>query len=106
MMKHYPLLLHKFLAEKSKIPSLVETILYMNLELYSLKRQDQNFRSVLLLIKEAFFKHGEKEALRSCVKALNFCSIESKGELKDFACNQLKYLEDELIAKLRYAFKE
>ncbi|CAL1403339.1 unnamed protein product [Linum trigynum] len=106
MMKHYPLLLRKFLAEKSKIPSLVETILYMNLELYSLKRQDQNFRSVLLLIKEAFFKHGEKEALRSCVKALNFCSVESKGELKDFACNQLKYLEDELIAKLRSAFKE
>ncbi|CAN0857602.1 Sister-chromatid cohesion protein 3 [Linum grandiflorum] len=106
MMKSYPLLLRKYVAEKSKIPSLVETILYMNLELYSLKRQDENFRSVLLLIKEAFFKHGEKEALRSCVKALNFCSIESKGELKDFSCNQLKYLEDELIAKLKSALKE
>ncbi|CAN1851747.1 Sister-chromatid cohesion protein 3, partial [Linum perenne] len=106
MMKNYPLLLRKFVAEKSKIPSLVETILYMNLELYSLKRQEQNFRSVLLLIKEAFFKHGEREALRSCVKALNFCTIESKGELKDFSCSQLKYLEDELIAKLKSALKE
>ena len=44
--------------------------------------------------------------MRSCVKALNFCSMESKGELKDFSCNQLKYLEDELIAKLQSALKE
>lgn len=57
-------------------------------------------------MKEAFFKHGEKEALRSCVKAIKFCTTESQGELKDFACNILKNLEDELIAKLRSAMKE
>lgn len=67
---------------------------------------DQNFKSVLQLIKEAFFKHGEKDSLRSCVKAVNFCASESRGELKDFAQNQLKELEDELIAKLRSAMNE
>lgn len=66
----------------------------------------QNFRSVLQLIKEAFFKHGEKEALRSCVKAINFCSTESQGELQDFARSELKELEDGLIAKLKAAIKE
>ncbi|XP_065861246.1 sister-chromatid cohesion protein 3 [Euphorbia lathyris] len=106
MMKSYPLLLRKFMADKAKIPSLLEIIVHMNLELYSLKRQEQNFRNVLQLMKEAFFKHGEKEALRSCVKALKFCSSESQGELKDFACNELKNLEDELITKLKSAMKE
>ncbi|XP_075642454.1 sister-chromatid cohesion protein 3 [Castanea sativa] len=106
MMKNYPLLLRKFMADKGKAPSLVEIILHTNLELYSLKRQEQNFRSVLQLIKEAFFKHGEKEALRSCVKAINFCSTESQGELQDFARSELKELEDGLIAKLKAAIKE
>ncbi|KAJ9171896.1 hypothetical protein P3X46_015198 [Hevea brasiliensis] len=106
MMKNYPLLLRKFMADKAKVPSLVEIIMHMNLELYSLKRQEQNFKNVLQLMKEAFFKHGEKEALRSCVKAIKFCSTDSQGELKDFGCNILKNLEDELIAKLRSAMKE
>jgi cohesin complex subunit SA-1/2 len=66
----------------------------------------QSFKSVLQLMKEAFFKHGEKEALRSCVRAINFCSTESQGELQDFARNELKELEDELIAKLKAAIKE
>ncbi|XVF73244.1 hypothetical protein PTKIN_Ptkin12aG0185900 [Pterospermum kingtungense] len=106
MMKNYPLLLRKFMADKAKLPSLVEIILYMNLELYSLKRQEQNFRTILQLIKDAFFKHGEKDALRSCVKAIKFCSTESRGELQDFARNKLKELEDELIDKLKSAIKE
>ncbi|CAK9185210.1 unnamed protein product [Ilex paraguariensis] len=106
MMKNYPQLLRKFMADKEKISSLVEIILHMNLELYSLKRQEQNFKTVLQLMKEAFFKHVEKDALRSCVKAINFCSTESRGELKDFAQNKLKELEDELIAKLKSAIKD
>ncbi|EXC34668.1 hypothetical protein L484_020437 [Morus notabilis] len=106
MMKNYPLLLRKFMADKAKVPSLVEIILHMNLELYSLKRQEQNFKNVLQLIKEAFFKHGEKDALRSCVQAINFCSVESQGELQDFARSKLKEVEDELVAKLKSAMKE
>lgn len=105
MLKNYPLLLRKFMADKAKVPSLVEIIAYMNLEIYSLKRQEQNFKTVLQLIKDAFFKHGEKEALRSCVKAVMFCSSDSQGELQDFAHNKLKDIEDELIAKLKSALK-
>ncbi|KAI6674695.1 hypothetical protein NL676_002601 [Syzygium grande] len=106
MMKSYPQLLRKFMADKAKIPSLIEIIVHMKLELYSLKRQEQSFKSILKLVKEAFFKHGEKDALRSCVKAMNYCSAESQGELQDFARNQLKELEDELIAKVKSAIKE
>lgn len=61
---------------------------------------------VLHLVKEAFLKHGEKDALRCCVKAMNFCSSESRGELQDFAQSKLKELEDELIDKLKSAMKE
>lgn len=57
-------------------------------------------------MKEAFFKHGDKDPLRACVKAINFCCIESQGELQDFARNKLKELEDELTAKLKSAIKE
>ncbi|PON96681.1 Coatomer beta subunit [Trema orientale] len=106
MMKNYPLLLRKFMADKAKVPSLVEIIVHMNLELYSLKRQEQNFKNVLQLMKDAFFKHGEKEALRSCVKAFNFCSMESQGELQDFARTKLKEVEDEIVAKVKSAIKE
>ncbi|XP_058083552.1 sister-chromatid cohesion protein 3 [Magnolia sinica] len=106
MMKSYPQLLRKFLADKTKVSSLVEIILYLKLELYSLKRQEQNFKTVLQLIKDAFFKHGEKTTLRSCVKAITFCSAESKAELQDFAQNKLKELENELIVKLKFAMKD
>lgn len=41
MMKTYPPLLRKFMPEKDKVAPLVEIIVHMNLELYSLKRQEQ-----------------------------------------------------------------
>ncbi|KAH9612413.1 hypothetical protein KSS87_005628 [Heliosperma pusillum] len=106
MMKNYGQLLRKYVGDKTKAPPLVEIVLYMNLELYSLKRQEQNFKTVLQLMKEAFFKHGDKDTLRTCVKAMNFCSVESKGELQEFANNKLKELEDELLSKLKIAMKE
>lgn len=65
----------------------------------------QNFKNVLQLMKEAFFKHGDKDPLRACMKAINFCCTESQGELQDFARNKLKELEDEVIAKLKFAIK-
>lgn len=106
MMNSYPLLLRKFISDKAKVSSLVEIVLYMNLEYYSLKRQEQNFKNLLQLIKEAFFKHGDKDPLRACVKAIDFCCLESQGELQDFARNKLKELEDEIIVKLKSAIKE
>lgn len=66
----------------------------------------QNFKNVLQLIKEAFFKHGDKDTLRACVMAINFCCIGSQGELQDFARNKLKELEYEVITKLKSAIKE
>lgn len=106
MMKNYPQLLRKFMPDKDKVAPLVEIMLHMNLELYSLKRQEQNFRAILKLMREAFFKHGEKDNLRACVKAIKFCSTESQGELQDFAQNQIKDLEDDLVAKLKSAMKD
>ncbi|KAE9585307.1 hypothetical protein Lalb_Chr25g0287581 [Lupinus albus] len=105
LMKSYPLLLQKFISDKEKVSSLVEIILYMDLELYSLKRQGQSFKNILQRIKEAFFKHGDKDTLRACVKAINFCCEESQGDLQDLAHNKLKELEDELISKLKSAIK-
>lgn len=66
----------------------------------------QNFKNVLQLIKEAFFKHGEKEALRSCLKAIDLCCTESPGDLQDFSRNKLKELEDELFEKLKHAMRK
>ncbi|XP_057532068.1 sister-chromatid cohesion protein 3 isoform X2 [Amaranthus tricolor] len=106
MMKNYPQLLRKYVADNAKAPSLVQIVQYMNLELYSLKRQEQNFKTVLQLMKEAFFKHGDKETLRSCIQAMHFCCVECKGELQEFANNKLKEVEDELMEKLKAAVKE
>ncbi|ESW35037.1 hypothetical protein PHAVU_001G201200 [Phaseolus vulgaris] len=106
MMKSYPLLLRKYISDKAKVSSLVEIVLHMNLEYYSLKRQEQNFKNLLQLMKDAFFKHGDKDPLRACMKAINFCCMESQGELQDFVRIKLKELEDEIIAKLKSAIKE
>ncbi|KAF5785128.1 putative armadillo-like helical, stromalin conservative domain, cohesin subunit Scc3/SA [Helianthus annuus] len=106
MMKNYPQLMRKYMADKTKVPSLLEIISHMDLELYSLKSQEQKFKTLLQLMKEAFFKHGDKDALRSCVKAINYCTTRSQGELQDYAQNKLKELEDELISKLKTALKE
>lgn len=106
MMKNYPQLLRKFMADKAKVSSLVEIVMFMKLELYSLKRQEQTFKAAVRLIKDAFFMNGEKEALRSCVKAITFCASESKGELQDFSRGKLKDLEDTLFDKLTSAIKE
>lgn len=66
----------------------------------------QKFKTLLQLIKDTFFKHGDKDALRSCVKALNYCTTRSQGELQDFAQNKLKEVEDELIGKMKAAIRD
>ncbi|KAL3324324.1 hypothetical protein AABB24_038478 [Solanum stoloniferum] len=76
-----------------------------NKKKYYTKAQ-KNFTSAVLLKKKAFLKHGVKEALRSCVKALNFCATVSCGELQNFALNKFKGIEDELVIKLKSALKE
>ncbi|CAH9111509.1 unnamed protein product [Cuscuta epithymum] len=106
MMKSYPLLLRKFMVDQIKLPYLLQIIDHMNLELYSLKSQNQNFTSTLTLLKDAFFKYGEKDVLRSFVRAINYCAAESRGELQDFAHNLLKEIENELLVKLKSAVKE
>ncbi|ERN16836.1 hypothetical protein AMTR_s00057p00122610 [Amborella trichopoda] len=106
LIKSYPQLLRKFIADKTKVSSLCEIILYLKLELYSLKRQEPNFCSTLQLIKEAFFKHGEIEILRSGIKALDFCARESQADLQDFAQNKFKELEDESLLKLTSVFSQ
>ena len=41
LMKSYPQLLQKYIADKAKISPLVEIIMLLKLELYTLKRQEQ-----------------------------------------------------------------
>ena len=41
MMENYPLLLHKFMADKGKVSSLVEIVLHTDLGLYSSMRQEE-----------------------------------------------------------------
>ncbi|XP_042433098.1 sister-chromatid cohesion protein 3-like [Zingiber officinale] len=106
MMKKYPQLLHKYIADKAKISSLVEIMGLLKLELFSLQRQDQNFKAILELIVDAFFKHGEKDTLRSCIRVITFCSTDSPADLQDYAQNKLKDLENDLIIKLKAAIKE
>ena len=66
----------------------------------------QHFKTAIDLIADAFFKHGEKGPLRSCIKAIIFCCTECQADLKDYAENKLKNLEDELVLKVRTAIKE
>ncbi|CAN1751930.1 Sister-chromatid cohesion protein 3 [Linum perenne] len=62
--------------------------------------------SMLLENAGVFFQHEEREALRSCVKALVFCLKHSEGTLTDFPRKQLESLEAKLIDELKTALKD
>lgn len=63
----------------------------------------QNFTTVLQLIKEAFFKHGDENTLKSCIKGLAFAANESQADLQDSANQILKETADDLLVKVRSA---
>ncbi|KAJ3681089.1 hypothetical protein LUZ60_015578 [Juncus effusus] len=106
MLKSYPYLLQKFISDKAKVSPLIDMLSLLKLEMYSFKRQEQNFRAVIDLIYDAFFKHGDKASLRSCIKSIVFCSTEGQADLQDYTLSKLNDLESELIIKLKNAIKE
>uniref|UniRef100_A0A0A9A2B4 Stromal antigen, putative n=1 Tax=Arundo donax TaxID=35708 RepID=A0A0A9A2B4_ARUDO len=106
LLTRYPQLLRKYVSDKAKISPLVDLMIILKLEMYSYKRQEKNFKAAIDLIFDAFFKHGDKDTLRSCIKSITFCCIECQADLKDYAENKLKNLEDELVLKVKNAIKE
>uniref|UniRef100_A0ACD5WVP7 Uncharacterized protein n=1 Tax=Avena sativa TaxID=4498 RepID=A0ACD5WVP7_AVESA len=106
LMKRYPQLLRKYIPDKAKISPLIDMMMLLKLEMYSLKRQEQNFKAAIDLIVDAFFKHGDKDTLRSCIRAIAFCCNNCQADLLDYAENKLKNLEDELVLKVKTAIKE
>ncbi|KAL6653770.1 hypothetical protein ACP70R_008694 [Stipagrostis hirtigluma subsp. patula] len=106
LLVRYPQLLRKYISDKAKISPLVDMMILLKLEMYSFKRQEKHFKAAIDLIFDAFFKHGEKDTLRSCIKAITFCCNECQADLKDYAENKLKNLEDELVLKVKNAIKE
>lgn len=106
MVKSHAKLLRKYLADNAKVAAIIEIGMYMQLDLYSLKRQEQNFTTLLQLIKEAFFKHGDENILKTCVKVLSFAASESQGDLQDSANQILKETADDLLVKLRSAITQ
>ncbi|XP_062196989.1 sister-chromatid cohesion protein 3-like [Phragmites australis] len=106
LLTRYPQLLRKYMSDKAKISPLVDMMILLKLEMYSYKRQEKHFKAAIDLIFDVFFKHGEKDTLRSCIKAITFCCTECQADLKDYAENKLKNLEDELVLKVKNAIKE
>uniref|UniRef100_A0A3Q7I2Q8 Uncharacterized protein n=1 Tax=Solanum lycopersicum TaxID=4081 RepID=A0A3Q7I2Q8_SOLLC len=47
-----------------------------------------------------------RKLVESCVKELNFCATERRGELQDSVPNKSKGIEDELIIKLKSSIIE
>ncbi|TVU49773.1 hypothetical protein EJB05_01109 [Eragrostis curvula] len=104
LLTRYPQLLRKYISDKAKISPLVDLIVLLKVDMY--KRQEKNFNAAIDLIFDAFFEHGEKDTLRSCIKAITFCCNECQDELQNYAENKLKNLEDELVLKVKTAIKE
>ncbi|KAG6398346.1 hypothetical protein SASPL_139804 [Salvia splendens] len=100
LLETYPRLLRKFMPDKDKVVPLVQIICHMNL-----KGQEQNFKDILKLIIEAYCKHEDEVTLRAYAKAFKFCASESRGELQVFGRNQIKCLDDDLVARLKPAMK-
>eukprot|EP00897_Mesotaenium_endlicherianum_P001304 jgi/Mesen1/1200/ME000128S00174 len=106
LMKPLPQILRKFLADKSKVRQLAEVVLHLDLELFSIKRQESSFAATVELLKEAFFRHGDEETVGSCVRALAFCAREGHAELKDAAQHMLSQTGAELLVKLQAVIRQ
>lgn len=89
--------------QKLSLVLLIDFLYLANNLVYNLV---QNFKAVIDLIVDAFFKHGDKDTLRSCIKAIAFCCTKCQADLLDYAENKLKILEDELVLKVKTAIKE
>ncbi|KAK6164775.1 hypothetical protein DH2020_001639 [Rehmannia glutinosa] len=100
MMKTFPQLIRKFMSDKDKVSPLVEIVVHMNLERYSLKRQEQNGGdeySLLVNLKRVnellflrFFVYGSDTTLISTEKVISGITKNSEANFQNYKKSNLK----------------
>lgn len=106
MIQAYPKLLRKYMVDRGKVTAIAGILMYMDLELFSLKRKEQDYAEAVRLLKEAFLKHGDEATLKACMKALAFAVNESHAVMEDVAHQVLSETVDDLTAKLQQAIRD
>lgn len=60
----------------------------------------QNFKSILKLVEEAFFKHVEEGVLGKCAKAMEFSAQEAHGKLREESGKTITQVGEKVVQKL------
>lgn len=82
------------------IGTFARMIPYINIELFSLKRQEANFSKLLNKMKEGFFRHSYTECILSCCKSITCCTNEGKSNTRDLAKAILLEVEQQCSSDL------
>lgn len=98
-----PDLIHKYQTDPLKASALVGTVPDLNLDVYSLKRQEAAFESLLRAVSEVLLKHVEPDAVAHCAGALVHCTQHGPHAIQELAHVRLKETAQELIASLSSA---
>lgn len=100
MIKSLPNIIRKYQVDVEKIPPMMHVVQTLNLDMFSLKRQEKTFYSLLNLVKESLLKHSAVDSISACVGALLYCAKEAPGDLKSECTQVVTECSVDLLNKL------
>merc|ERR1719186_1324186 len=100
-MSTLPQLIHKYLPDQAKVSKLLSIPQFMNLEMFTISRQEKALDSLLRLLQEVVEKHSEEVVLEEVFKTLILlCNPQSSSYTR---CNARRA---QLVAMVVKQFKE
>ncbi|DBA75127.1 hypothetical protein WJX77_008338 [Trebouxia sp. C0004] len=95
-----PDLIHKYQTDAVKACALVGIIPDLNLDMYSLQRQEAGFQALLRAVADVLLKHVEADTVAHCARTLVHCTQHGPQAIQDLAAVRLNETVEELANKL------
>ncbi|KAL0028278.1 hypothetical protein WJX79_006817 [Trebouxia sp. C0005] len=95
-----PDLIHKYQTDTVKACALVSIIPDLNLDMYSLQRQEAGFQALLRAVADVLLKHVEADTVAHCARTLVHCTQHGPQAIQDLATVRLNETVEELAHKL------
>ncbi|DBB17328.1 TPA: hypothetical protein ACH3X3_014371 [Trebouxia sp. C0006] len=95
-----PDLIHKYQTDAVKACALVGIIPDLNLDMYSLQRQEAGFQALLRAVADVLLKHVEADTVAHCARTLVHCTQHGPQAIQDLASVRLNETVEELADKL------
>ncbi|KAL3143333.1 hypothetical protein ABBQ38_002169 [Trebouxia sp. C0009 RCD-2024] len=95
-----PDLIHRYQTDPLKACALVGIIPDLNMDMYSLKRQEAGFEALLRAVAEVLLKHVDPDTVAHCARTLVHCTQHGPQATQDLAQARLKETVEKLTGKV------